>query len=76
VRRVKEVEPTSPMRFTVTYKRPPSGAHGAAHVTFLVDAAAGDAAETAADELYLQAYGRTPADDDADLVSVRLIDPT
>ncbi len=62
------------MRFTVNYKRPPSGAQGSVEVTFLVDAVSGTAAEDAADELYLQVYGRTPADDHADLVSVRLAD--
>jgi hypothetical protein len=73
-RRVEEHEPTSTMRFAVTYKRPPSRAQGAADVTFLVDADTGESAEVAAEELYLEAYGRTPADDHADLVSVRLLD--
>jgi hypothetical protein len=73
-RRVKEHEATYPMHFTVNYKRPPFGAQGAADVTFLVEADTSEAAEAAAEELYLQAYGRTPADDHAELVSVRLSD--
>jgi hypothetical protein len=60
------------MRFTVCYKRKRFAAHGAADVTFLVDADDAEAAETAAAELYTTAYGRSPADDLAELISVRL----
>lgn len=64
-------EPTA-MRFFVTYTRHRSAAHAAADVTFLVTADDAEAAEAAAAELYTAAYGRSPADDLAELVSVRL----
>ena len=60
------------MRFSVSYKRERSAAHGPADVTFLVQAGDAEAAETAAADLYTAAYGRTPADDRAELVAVRL----
>jgi hypothetical protein len=60
------------MRFSVTYKRQRSAAHGAAEVTFLVQADDAEAAEEAAAELYTAAYGRSPADDLAELISIRL----
>jgi hypothetical protein len=60
------------MQFSVTYKRPPSAAHGAADVTFLVRTNDASEAEEAAAELYTAAYGRSPEDDLAELVSVRV----
>ena len=48
-----------------------SAAHGAADVTFWQGRDA-EAAETAAADLYTAAYGRTPADDRAELIAVRL----
>jgi len=60
------------MRFSVTYKRQPSAAHGAADVTFLVQTNDAGAAEEAAAELYTAAYGRSPEDDLAELISVRV----
>ena len=60
------------MRFSVSYKRRRCAAHGAADVTFMIEAHDAEAAEMAAADLYTTAYGRTPADDDAELISVRL----
>jgi hypothetical protein len=60
------------MRFAVSYKRDRSAAHGAADVTFLVQAGDAQAAEEAAADLYRAAYGRTPSADFAELISVRL----
>ena len=60
------------MRFSVSYKRERSAAHGAAEVTFLVQAGDAEGAETAAADLYTAAYGRTPAHDRAELVAVRV----
>ena len=60
------------MRFSVTYKRTRSGARSPSDVTFIVEADDADAAQTTAADLYTLAYGRTPSDDLAELISVRL----
>lgn len=70
--RAGDARPTDEMRFTVSYERERSAAHGAADVTFLVEADDAEAAETAAADLYTTAYGRSPADDLAELISIRL----
>jgi hypothetical protein len=60
------------MRFSVTYKRQPAAAYGAADITFLVETEDASAAEEAAAELYAAIYGQSPEDDLAEIISVRL----
>jgi hypothetical protein len=62
------------MRFAVSYRRGDRFAvQGTAEVTFLVQARDADGAESAAAELYTVAYGRAPADDLAELISVQIV---
>ena len=61
------------MQFAVSYRRQRSAAHGAAEATFLVQAHDTDEAESAAAALYTIAYGRPPAEDLAELISVRVV---
>jgi hypothetical protein len=62
------------MQFAVSYRKERFADHGAATVTFLVQAHDTEDAERAAAALYTAAYGRTPADDLAELISVRIVD--